>query len=270
MEWSKLKNIIILILLLLNGFLLVMVGGQQAQSHRFREESRAQAVQLLASNGITVEESVLPQELSLPVLTLEGEEHPVGRALALALLGEENRREESGVRAVYENASGRLEAYSTGRCTAQLAEGALPLDGQDPLQHAQALLEQAGISTRLTARQTQEDGQVLTFQQLWDGYPILNCQITLTYAGESLRHLEGIFLSAQTVSAQEEETLSIPTLLVRFLSQRNESGRMFSQILSMTPGYHFSGARPFTLTPVWYIATDTGDYQLSALDGTLL
>ena len=71
-------------------------------------------------------------------------------------------------------------------------------------------------------------------------------------------------------SSGQEETLTIPTLLVRFLSQRNESGQMFSQILSMTPGYRFSGSRPFTLTPVWHFSTDTGEYLLSALDGSLL
>ncbi len=271
MEWSKIKTIIILILLILNAFLLAIVGGQELQSRRIREENREQAVELLAANGIAVDAGALPQELSLPTLTFgSGEDIPAGQSLARVLLGEDLQQEESGVRALYESALGQMEAYATGRFTAQLAQGAHPLAGQSEEAHAQALLEQMGLEVRFSSRQERLDGASVTFQQLWNGYPVFNCQVTLIYQGEALRELEGTLLPPQTSSSRQEETLTVPTLLVRFLSQRNESGQMFSQILSMTPGYRFSGSRPFTLTPVWHFSTDTGEYLLSALDGSLL
>ena len=35
---------------------------------------------------------------------------------------------------------------------------------------------------------------------------------------------------------------------------------MFSEIRSISAGYQYSGSRPYTLTPVWYVETDTGPY----------
>ena len=43
MEWPKLKNIIILILLLVNGFLLVLVVGREFQVSRYERSAFTQA-----------------------------------------------------------------------------------------------------------------------------------------------------------------------------------------------------------------------------------
>ena len=59
MEWPKLKNIIILILLLVNGFLLVLVVGRELQVARYERSALTQAGQILAQNGISVEEDLL-------------------------------------------------------------------------------------------------------------------------------------------------------------------------------------------------------------------
>ena len=59
MEWPKLKNIIILILLLVNGFLLVLVVGREFQVNRYERSALTQAGQVLAQNGITVEDDLL-------------------------------------------------------------------------------------------------------------------------------------------------------------------------------------------------------------------
>lgn len=61
MEWPKLKNIIILILLLVNGFLLVLVVGREFQVSRYERSAFTQAGQVLAQNGITVDEDLLEQ-----------------------------------------------------------------------------------------------------------------------------------------------------------------------------------------------------------------
>ena len=52
MEWSKLKNIILILLLCVNAFLLVLAGIQESRSARYEEETRQAAVDVLEQNGI--------------------------------------------------------------------------------------------------------------------------------------------------------------------------------------------------------------------------
>ena len=47
MEWRKVKNIIILVLLLLNGFLLVLVGTRREEALRYDQRALLQAAQVL-------------------------------------------------------------------------------------------------------------------------------------------------------------------------------------------------------------------------------
>lgn len=268
MEWSKIKNIILLILLGLNLFLLIMVVSQELQAHQFRQEARAEAVALLKRNGITVDPDQLPADTSLPTQVLE-EDEAATDTLAQALLGEETVQQSSGVRAVYTSPLGEMEAFSTGRFAVDFTAEAQPLKNAAPEEHAADLLQRAGIQAEYLDSSTAEGGTQLTYRQRWSDTPVFNTQIVLTYENGALRHVEGVLLPASDGVSRQEETVTVATLLVRFLSQRNESGRMFSQIQSLVPGYHLSGTRPFTLTPAWYIVTDTGTYVLSALDGSL-
>lgn len=269
MEWSKIKNIILLILLGLNLFLLIMVASQELQSHQFRQAARAEAVALLKRNGITVDPDQLPADTSLPTQVLE-EEEATADALALALLGEETVQQSGGVRAVYTSPLGEMEAFSTGRFAVDFTAEAPPLKNAEPEEHAAGLLQRAGIQAEYLDSSTAEGATRLTYRQRWSDTPVFNTQIILTYENGMLRHMEGVLLPTGDGVSRQEETVTVATLLVRFLSQRNESGRMFSQIQSLVPGYHLSGTRPFTLTPAWYVTTDTGTYLLSALDGSLL
>ena len=268
MEWSKIKNIILLILLGLNLFLLIMVASQELQARQFRQEAREEAVALLERNGIAVDASVLPEDTSLPTQVLE-EDLSVAETLAHALLGEDAVQQSTGVRAVYSSSLGEMETFSTGRFAVDFTAQALPLHDRTAEEHAADLLQRAGIQAEYLDSSHAEGATRITYRQRWTDTPVFNAQITLAYQDGALRHMEGVLLPANGGVSQQEETITVATLLVRFLSQRNESGRMFSQIQALVPGYHLSGTRPFTLTPAWYVVTDTGTYVLSALDGSL-
>ena len=53
MEWSKLKNIILLLLVSVNAFLLILVGVQESRAARYEEDTRQAAVRVLEQSGIT-------------------------------------------------------------------------------------------------------------------------------------------------------------------------------------------------------------------------
>ena len=54
MEWPRLKNIIILILLLVNGFLLVLVGARYSESVQYEREALERTLKVLEGQGIQV------------------------------------------------------------------------------------------------------------------------------------------------------------------------------------------------------------------------
>lgn len=270
MEWSKIKNIILLILLILNGILLVMTAQQEHQQRLDEASALTQVLESLEANGISVSPSVLPEETPLPTLLVDRENMQTGPEQAETLLGPCSRKDESGgVRVTYTSASGRLETFSNGRFSAELTPGLFPTGTSDPLVHALEMLKLLGVTAELTAREQKDDSDVLTFRQVWEGAPVFNCEITLSYQAGSLYRIEGQRLFGSASASGTPEMVNLPTLLIRFLGQRNESGRMFSEIRSISAGYQYSGSRPYTLTPVWYVETDTGPYTLSGADGTV-
>ena len=66
MPWSKLKNIILMILLVTNLCLLVLVGGQELQNSRLKSRAREDTIQLIRGRGVQVEENLIPQSMTLP------------------------------------------------------------------------------------------------------------------------------------------------------------------------------------------------------------
>ena len=86
MQWSKIKNIVILILLVVNALLLAQVGYREMESARYRRQARDEAALLLAQSGIRVDVASLPEDPGLLSMRCErdsGEE----AVLAEALLG---------------------------------------------------------------------------------------------------------------------------------------------------------------------------------------
>lgn len=55
MEWKKLKNLIILILLVVNGFLLVLVDSRREESAQYERMALEQTVKVLRKGGIEVD-----------------------------------------------------------------------------------------------------------------------------------------------------------------------------------------------------------------------
>ena len=67
MEWSKLKNIILLLLVSVNAFLLILVGVQESRAARYEEDTRQAAVRVLEQSGITSARSGSPRRPDSPL-----------------------------------------------------------------------------------------------------------------------------------------------------------------------------------------------------------
>ena len=267
MEWSKLKNVILLMLLCVNVILLLLVGSQASRDLRYQTETRDAARAVLEQGGITLTLDDIPEDISLPVVAVTRDRSGEAAAAA-ALLGEVTQQGESDVRPRYTGAGGTAEFSMNGSFTIDLNPGVRSLEGMDYASASQACLEAIGFSGILTDTGSVGKDTILTYCQSWDGSPLFSCSVRLRWQGEDLIQVEGQRLDG-TTAPSTQELLSTSTVLVRFLAGINEGGYVCSRIDSMTAGYlsGSSTARQVQLTPVWELTTDTGVYYINALTG---
>lgn len=127
MAWPKIKNIIILMLLVTNLCLLAFVGWREIRDWQLQDKALEQAVSFLAERGIQVDERIVPRSAELPPMGMERDLEEE-QTLAAALLGDGLTREErSGEVYVYEGERGLLQCHSSGEFWADFQSGAFPV-----------------------------------------------------------------------------------------------------------------------------------------------
>lgn len=270
MEWSKVKNIIILILLMLNAFLLVLVLGRRRAVDEYARSAVTRAVQVLEKNGVKVSEDALGDASALPELTVS-RDLQAEQALARALLGEDVRRtDQSGGLYAYEGAGGSALFRASGEFQAELTPR--PLEGRTPAGHAAALLKQLGLEGELiSAPQAGESGEVVMLQKL-NGVSVYSCRLVFRYDEQGLTTLSGVLLAGPARSAPDQaDFLDLPNALIRFLDGILEQGSLCSAVTGLRPGYRLtqSFGAELRLAPTWLVNTDAGSYYLDGATGAL-
>ena len=271
MEGGKIKNIVIVILLILNGFLLFLVGGRRMETSHSHESARGSAVQIIRNAGIQLEDAVVPENTELPALQAQRDPEQE-KALAAAVLGSEVSVEALGGE-VYRchNENGWIQFHSTGEFVAELEGAAFALVGE-AAQHAAGLLSALGFDSRVLADTVKDGTGSITLGQLLNGVPVLGCQAVAHYRdGQFVSITQGRRLPGEAQAAAPKETMSVSTALMRLYNGLKELGDVYTRIEEITPAYTMSAdlSGIVRLDPVWYVKTDTGIYQMDICTGQL-
>ena len=267
MEWPKLKNIVLIILVLTNLCLLAFVAQRELQNSQLQRQAWEEAIQFLRDRGVAVEEKLVPQTMGLLPQTVERDLEEESQ-LAAALLGQGVKAEDRGAGVYcYSNDTGSIQFHSDGSFSAEFASGAFPL-GEDRVADCRELLEKLNFEGELL----REGENALVFRQIWNGYPLFTQQVTLEITDACLTAMtSGRRLIGEPVEDTTRKPITVVTALIDFLNGLNTLGDVCSRIDAITPGYvavtSLSGS--MTLTPVWRITTDTGSYQLDTMTGEL-
>lgn len=261
MEWSKLKNIILLILLATNGFLLLLVGSREWSAAQNQSNARADAILVLEKNGISMDKDTLPKDLTLPLFSVVRDLDMEVESLT-PLLGAVTPPPEDS--SLYTGEKGNADLRGRGEFLISFAPDAYSA-GTDLQAHAAATLARMGIEARAFQESGEEAGdrEVLLAQTV-EGVPVLPCVITATYRDGDLTGLGGTRLPGAPTPTGYTRELSAVTGLLRFLELLNDTGDVCSTVTVMTPAYQMTSglADPVVLTPVWYFETDSGAYAL--------
>lgn len=268
MEWSKIKTIILLMLVCANAALLALVFAREGLGLRYADETKQSAVQVLEQNGIQLLPQQVPEDISYSTLNLtrdrSGEE-----AIARLLLGDVTSASESDVRHEFLSEKGSMEFSMNGSFQVEFAQGAwLREKGESYEEASQRFLSQLDFTGQWEASEAVSDGTLLTYCQVWSKVPVFSCQVSLLWQGDELRHAQGQRLAGTAAAEGSAQPLSTTTILIRFLSGLSQNGFVCSQIEAMDPGYRANGTvRTAQLLPVWRIQTDSGNYYVDALSG---
>ncbi len=270
MEWRKVKNIIILLLLLVNGSLLALMWGRRSEAVRYDRSALTQAVEALNNNGIRTELSDLTAAEGLAPVDLERDaarEEKLANALLGGNAAGDNR---GGGLYLYRTEAGEVSFRAGGEFSARLEDDPRWYT-DDPAAHAASLLKRMEVEGERTALEETEDGALVTFRQVWEGAPLFSCAVTFTYREGRLQTIGGVLLVSDAATRESGTVLTLPTALMRFLDGVRERGDVCSALRSMAAGYRSSqtASGVTRLTPCWRVATNTADYYLDAATGAL-
>jgi hypothetical protein len=270
MDTAKVKNFILVLLLVVNLFLLTIVIADSSAAARTAAAAEAHVTEVLAQNGITVGRDV-DLDAAAPGAVVLRRDLDAEQSAVAHLIGRVTTEDLGGNIIYYGGEKGQAKFRGTGEFDISLNHGAVET-GTDPVQTAKNVLSKLGMDAADTLAPVDlnsGDFFTITLTCAWQGGAIFNGQVTFTFAADSLLLISGRRAMDTVSSRSEEETLDAPTVLMRFLDLIRSEGHVCTELRSMTPGYAMSVSvsGDGTLYPVWRIETDSGEYYINGLTG---
>lgn len=270
MDNAKIKNVIIIILLLVNVFLLAIVLMDISEAGAADKQAMLSVISILDQNGISLEEGVdiSAETPSSYILRRDLDEE---KKLVKKLLGRTYIEDMGGNIYYYQSEIGQASFRGTGEFDFLLNTGEIPM-GSDPVRTAKKILGKLGMASSNSndiVEISEINGStnvVLTCS--WNGSYIFDNEVSFLFSNDSLMLISGrrVFDSLSTIG---DASLDAPTILMRFLDMVKTDGYVSSVIRGLTPGYvmNVSSSSISELMPVWRIETDSGEYFIDGLTG---
>ncbi len=271
MSVSKMKTVIILILVLMNLFLLMLVVPNFMPRYHQAQQAQTQLQTLFESYQLSLDLSTLPK--SQPITSVNvSYDSDAALTAAKALLGDTVLVEEDPALyySSYTSSSGTLRVYRSGLCDAALTG----FDAvSDPAEHAQKLLTRMGLDIcAITAQDTGTGAVAVTATQSLGGIPLDPAQIQLVYTDGCLTQLSGTLYLGTLSRPSSQTCLDCGEALIAFLGSRDVLGWVADQVYAVEQCYTHAGtasAATVRLDPSWKITTDTGYYLVNGITGAV-
>lgn len=265
MDNAKLKNIILIILLLLDLCLASILLSDRMDANRREREIRASVAAILEQNGIGLSQGAsLSAEAPPPCTALRSAEAEL--ALMNRLVGASSAEDMGGNIFFYRGDNGQASVRGTGETDILFSGSAVPLRGS-PEKTVEKLLEGTGLVLCGGAVDPETGDHV--FSCTANGSPVYNASLAFDFSGERLSMISGLKVFDTLTVSEEGTLLDASTAALRFVEIVRTEGFICSRLLSADTGYLMtvSVSGEGTLTPVWHMQTDTGELYINALTG---
>lgn len=273
MDNSKIKNYIILLLVIVNLCLLSIVLKSDITQRKARENATAALEQVLQDNGIAMSEDVvLPEKLPTEV-TLSRSMLKERRKLS-SLIGSSSAQDLGGNIVYYRGSDGQGSFRGTGEFEIALEKAIIPNTGDinDLLEGCYTVTRRLGIECSDIEPEIGMEGSIQTVTMVcaWNGTPVFNASIEFSYAPDRLYFISGMRpLDTEVSIRASEDYPDSATILMSFLGYIRQSGDVCSEISDVQLGYFISSSASGScvLRPVWCIITDSGKYYINGQTG---
>lgn len=264
MDRFHLKNIIILILVLVNGFLLASMAQRRSAEQDAYRRTAEQLVALFEGDGMTLDPRAISSATPPDGVTLSRDTAQEEKAAAFLLGKALSSSDQGGGIYHYTGPAGEAFFRVGGGFEASgvLAEGNVEDFCRDfcrefSCQAPDVRLDEGG-------------GGVFSAVCLYDRLPVFNCSVTFTVEGGVLTAVSGTLLPKTGAESPGEKPLSAAGALVAFQQMRRESAVVASSVTDTRLCYELqSGGAAMTLAPVWQVVTDTESYYVNAYTGAV-
>jgi hypothetical protein len=264
LERFRLKNIIILILVLLNAFLLFSLAQRRAAERDAFRRTAEQLSALFQEDGMTLEPGAISQALPPDGVSLTRDTALEEQAAAFLLGDGPASSDQGGGIFHYAGAAGEALFRSSGgfEAAGTLAEG----DVEDVCQDFCRAFSYDVPDVRLD----EEGSGVFTAQGVYNKLPVFNCAVTFTVEQGVLTTVSGTLLPKTGTAVSGEAPLSAAGALLAFQQMRRESAAVASTVTDARLCYELQTAgTAMSLAPAWQIVTDTEDYYVNCLTGAV-
>lgn len=261
MKASRLKTIVIVILLLVNAFLLFLLLSRRAEQTQAYERTVEQLCELFDRSGVSFDCALLPENSDVYALSPE-RSSTREMAFAKSLLGDDVSAFDSGGGiSRYSSSLGSCSLRSGGTVDAVLSR---PLN--DAAQFSRELFRSFGYK-EVSSSLNGGSGSVTGMRRSKNG-PIYNAALTLTFTDSTLTNVSGTFLS-DLDEGRRTDGLDAISALVHFLDYCGVSGVVCTEVSALDSGYllQSSASAPLRLIPVWRITTDVNNYYVNCKTG---
>lgn len=269
MDSLKVKNFIILVLLIVNVVLLAVVISDRLRGDELWDQSVEGAVALLEENGIAVSADA---DLSTRSLNQRGvaRSPEFEREAVDEVLGGMTTEDRGGGIIYYGGAYGEAIFRGTGGFDIQFSASGAP-EAEDMERTALKFAEKLGISLLEGSCKTtaSESSTILEFTCASDGARIINCTVEFRFMLGRLYSVSGTRPLDLVTSETQTSVIDVPTALMRFLELTREKGHICSELRGLELCYAFSASASGegSLTPTWLVVTDTGEFYINAITG---
>lgn len=266
MDRKRIENIIIMILVLLNLFLLSVTATDRIKQRRNEQETLDAVTALLADTGISIgADALLMQETPAVCTVVRDFDAELSRMQEL--IGGTAAEDLGGSILFYRTERGQAVLRGTGEIDMLLTGESVPVKGSRE-KTAARLFAGAGIETDLwTISET--DANHIDCCCLWNGIPVYNAKLGFDFSDNNLSMVSGTLVLNRETKHSTEGVMDPISALIRFLEIIRSEGLICSRLDALTPGYlmNVTVSGESTLTPVWRIRTDTGELYINALSG---
>lgn len=271
MQWSRVKSILIGILVVVDVFLLLtLMGGHLVELQR-EEEKTNHFISILASKGILAgDDFYLPEMMSLPMLEVDRSKNDED-AFTKGLLGEQiERYEDSEANTIYSSSSGNIIWSVDGKIYGHfLPDGySVPTTERDMRLMTAKLLEHCGINSSV---QIEVDMQARNASATFEtaGVPVFNRFLQLGFGDDQIV-ING-WWTFQTpymvrtnnyVSCEASDSI-LALLNIDSSIQSIDSAEIGYVLLNST-------GRRLSITPCCRIITDQGEFFVDSLKNIVI